>query len=67
MVKENLSTHKFGEDIFDNVDSSVTRSDQKFRDVFRQAGLHVVKAELQSGVPKGLGLYPVKMYALKPE
>ncbi len=66
VVKENLSTHRFGEDIFDDVDSSVTRSDQKFRDLFKQAGLLVVKAELQTGFPKGLGLYPVKMYALRP-
>lgn len=65
VVKENLSTHRFGGDIFDDVDSSVTRSDQKFRDLFQQAGLHVVKAELQTGFPKGLGLYPVKMYALR--
>jgi len=67
VVKENLSTHRFGEDIFDDVDSSVTRSDQKFRDLFKQAGLQVVKAELQTGFPKGLGLYPVKMYALRPK
>jgi protein N-terminal methyltransferase len=67
VVKENLSTHRFGEDIFDDVDSSVTRSDQKFRDLFREAGLHIVKAELQTGFPKGLGLYPVKMYALRPK
>ena len=66
VVKENLSTHKFGEDIFDDMDSSVTRSDMKFRDLFKQAGLTVVKAELQTGFPKGLGLYPVKMYALRP-
>ena len=67
VVKENLSTHRFGEDIFDHVDSSVTRSDQKFRDLFREAGLQIVKAELQTGFPKGLGLYPVKMYALRPK
>jgi protein N-terminal methyltransferase len=67
VVKENLSTHRFGEDIFDDVDSSVTRSDQKFRDLFREAGLQIVKAELQTGFPKGLGLYPVKMYALRPK
>lgn len=66
VVKENLSTHRFGEDIFDDVDSAVTRSDQKFRELFQQAGLHVVKAELQTGFPKGLRLYPVKMYALRP-
>lgn len=67
VVKENLSTHRFGEDLFDGVDSSVTRSDQKFRDLFKEAGLSIVKAELQTGFPKGLGLYPVKMYALRPK
>jgi protein N-terminal methyltransferase len=67
VVKENLSTHRFGEDIFDEVDSSVTRSDYKFRDLFQEAGLYIVRAELQTGFPKGLGLYPVKMYALRPK
>lgn len=66
-VKENLSTHSFGEDIYDEVDSSVTRSDGKFRELFDGAGLHLIKGELQSGFPKTLGLYPVKMYALKPK
>lgn len=65
VVKENLSTHRYGEDIFDDLDSSVTRSDQKFRDLFANAGLHVVKSELQTGFPRGLGLYPVRMYALQ--
>lgn len=64
VVKENLSTHKYGEDVFDDLDSSVTRSDQKFRDLFAQAGLRLVKSELQTGFPKGLGLYPVRMFAL---
>ena len=67
VVKENLSTHQYGEDIFDDVDSSVTRSDQKFRDLFEQSGLHIVKAELQTGFPKNPRLYPVKMYALRPK
>jgi protein N-terminal methyltransferase len=67
VVKENLSTHRFGDDIYDDVDSSVTRSDQKFRDLFKEAGMHIAKAELQIGFPKGLGLYPVKMYALRPK
>jgi len=67
VVKENLSTSTYGEDIFDDLDSSVTRSDQKFRDLFAQAGLYIVKSELQTGFPKGLGLYPVRMYALQPK
>jgi protein N-terminal methyltransferase len=65
VVKENLSTHTYGEDTFDGLDSCVTRSDQKFRHLFAEAGLHVVKSELQTGFPRGLGLYPVKMYALR--
>lgn len=66
-VKENLSTHQFGEDIYDEVDSSVTRSDRKFLDLFEEAGLQLVRGELQTGFPKNLGLYPVKMYAVRPK
>jgi len=61
VVKENLSTG--GSDLFDDVDSSVTREDGKFRVLFEQAGLRIVKMELQKGFPKVL--FPVKMYALK--
>ncbi|OHE98722.1 hypothetical protein CORC01_05988 [Colletotrichum orchidophilum] len=61
IVKENLSTS--GVDLFDDVDSSVTRVDDKFRALFEQAGLHLVKTELQHGFPKDL--FPVRMYALK--
>ena len=67
VVKENLSTHQFGEDLFDELDSSVTRSDASFRTLFDEANLNVVKAELQTGFPKDLGLYPVKTYALRPK
>ena len=66
VVKENLSTRDFGEDIFDELDSSVTRSDGNFKRIFEEAGLKVVKAEVQGGFPRSLGLYPVKMYALRP-
>ncbi len=64
VVKENMSTDRRGGDIFDEVDSSVTRTDAKFQDLFRQAGLRVIKTELQTGFPKGL--YPVRFYALRP-
>jgi len=67
VVKENISTHELGEDIYDVVDSSVTRSDAKFRCIFEQAGLKIVKTELQTGFPRILGLYPVRMYALRPK
>lgn len=64
VVKENLSTDREGADIFDEVDSSVTRTDGKFQELFRQARLKIVKSELQTGFPKGL--YPVRFYALRP-
>ncbi|KAB5522958.1 alpha-N-methyltransferase NTM1 [Coniochaeta sp. 2T2.1] len=67
VIKENLSPH--GEDDFDEEDSSVTREDSKFQSLFRQAGLQIVKMELQKGFPTALPkrLLPVKMYALKPK
>jgi len=62
IVKENLSE---GEgDIFDDVDSSVTRTDVKFRELFEKAGMKLVKTEIQRGFPKEL--YPVRIYALRP-
>ncbi|PVH85440.1 hypothetical protein DL98DRAFT_511479 [Cadophora sp. DSE1049] len=62
VVKENLSTS--GEDLFDELDSSITRCDQKFRDIFEKAGLRIKKTEIQKGLPKEL--YPVRIYALVP-
>lgn len=67
VVKENMSTDPDGEDIYDDVDSSVTRTDEKFRHLFEAAGLEIVRTELQMGFPKGLGLYPVRMYGLRPK
>ena len=64
IVKENMSTNVNGEDVFDRLDSSVTRTDQKFRQLFKEADVRVVKTEVQKGFPKGL--YPVRFYALKP-
>ena len=64
VVKENTATG--GEDLFDELDSSVTRTDGSFRGIFEQAGMVVVRSELQMGFPKGLGLYPVRFYALRP-
>lgn len=66
IVKENLSTEAFGADVFDAEDSSVTRSDANWRLAFEQAGLKIVKTELQTGFPKELGLFPVRIYALRP-
>ncbi|KAG7005653.1 hypothetical protein G7Y79_00018g044600 [Physcia stellaris] len=52
-------------DVFDELDSSVTRSDATFRRCFREAGLRVVRSELQKGFEKGL--LPVRFYALRVE
>ncbi|GFP52316.1 alpha N-terminal protein methyltransferase 1 [Trichoderma asperellum] len=72
VLKENLSTS--GRDVFDELDSSVTRrgkkrEDAKFRQIFEEAGLQLVKSELQRGFPETpqMTLLPVRMYALKPK
>lgn len=74
VVKENISTTKEeGKgnggremvDVYDKLDSSVTRSDATFRRCFRKAGLRVVSSELQRGFEKGL--LPVRFYALRVE
>lgn len=64
VVKENLSNDHRGEDVYDETDSSVTRTDEKFRQIFREAKLKIVATELQRGMPKGL--YEVRSYALQP-
>lgn len=64
VVKENMSTSKDEADVFDMQDSSVTRTDKKFRKLFEETGLLVVKTELQPGFPKEI--YPVRFYALRP-
>lgn len=65
VVKENLSNHYLDVDVFDETDSSVTRTDKKFRQLFTEAGLSLVATELQRGMPKGL--YAVRAYALQPK
>ena len=64
VVKENLSNDHRGEDVYDETDSSVTRTDEKFRQIFKDAKLKIVATELQRGMPKGL--YDVRSYALQP-
>ena len=64
VVKENMSTNRDWEDIFDKTDSSVTRTNEKFHQLFKEADIRCMKTELQRGFPKGL--YPVRLYALKP-
>ncbi|EJT73219.1 hypothetical protein, variant [Gaeumannomyces tritici R3-111a-1] len=61
VVKENLNSGE--EDLFDKLDSSVTRRDSKFLALFEAAGLRVVRSEIQRGMPKGL--CQVKSYALR--
>lgn len=66
VLKENISTDPNGEDIYDELDSSVTRTDQTFRRIFKEAGLNLIKAEEQLGFPRHLALLPVRSYALRP-
>ena len=64
VVKENLSNHHLSEDVYDETASSVTRTDEKFRQLFEEADLKIVATELQKGMPKRL--YPIRSYALQP-
>ncbi|KAM3486220.1 hypothetical protein MY8738_000722 [Beauveria namnaoensis] len=66
VVKENLSTS--GVDVFDSVDSCVTRHEETWKSIFQQAGLRIVKEEPQRGLPETgkARLLPVMMYALQP-
>ncbi|RDW79258.1 N-terminal protein methyltransferase [Aspergillus mulundensis] len=64
--KENISTDFNGQDMYDEEDSSVTRTDEKFRALFKEAGMGVVASELQTGIPKNYNLLPVRFYALRP-
>ncbi|RPB28685.1 hypothetical protein L211DRAFT_818549 [Terfezia boudieri ATCC MYA-4762] len=65
IVKENIASG--AEDIFDDQDNSVTRTEAKFKKLFKEAGLVVVKEEIQRGFPSSLGLFKVKTFALRPE
>lgn len=64
VVKENISSNVEGKDIFDEQDSSVTRTDENWRKIFKDAGLVLLKTELQTGFPKHL--FPVRFYGLRP-
>ncbi|KFY45946.1 hypothetical protein V494_00703 [Pseudogymnoascus sp. VKM F-4513 (FW-928)] len=61
VVKENLTSE---EDVYDETDSSVTRTEEKFKELFKEAGLKIVRTELQRGFPREL--YPVRSWALQP-
>jgi protein N-terminal methyltransferase len=67
VVKENLSTDPLGKDMYDDLDSSVTRTDAKFKEIFEAAGMDLVKSEMQTGFPKQYKLLPVRFYALRPK
>lgn len=67
VVKENLSTDLSEQDMYDDLDSSVTRTDAKFRKIFEAARMDIIKAEIQTGFPKNFKLLPVKSYALRPK
>ncbi|KAF9535299.1 AdoMet dependent proline di-methyltransferase-domain-containing protein [Crepidotus variabilis] len=65
-VKENLCYDGAnGEplEIFDEEDSSLTRSDAAWKKLFNDAGLRLVREQIQEGLPEGI--YVVKMYALR--
>jgi len=61
-VKENIT--KTGVDL-DSEDSSVTRSDEKLRELFSKSSLTVIKDDVQKNFPGEL--YRVKMYAMRPK
>lgn len=67
VIKENISTDPNGDDMYDDLDSSVTRSDEKFRKLFRDADMTVLASEIQTGFPKKYPLLPVRSYALRPK
>ncbi|GAA5837552.1 hypothetical protein JCM9279_006786 [Rhodotorula babjevae] len=66
IVKENVCSDQAADGagrLFDDDDSSITRSDRAFRDVFERAGLEIVRREVQLGFPAEL--FPVVSYALR--
>ncbi|KAE9409686.1 DUF858-domain-containing protein [Gymnopus androsaceus JB14] len=66
VVKENLCSDASDggpRTVFDEEDSSFTRSDMAWKTAFQKAGLNLVKEQVQDGLPDGL--YVVKMYAMK--
>ncbi|KAK2466873.1 hypothetical protein APHAL10511_001131 [Amanita phalloides] len=66
VVKENLCSDNedgTGRMVFDGQDSSVTRSDMAWKELFKLAGLKIVKEQVQYGFPEAL--YKVKMFGLR--
>lgn len=63
VVKENVT--KLDRTDIDTEDSSVTRPHAELHRIFKSAGLICIKEQKQSGMPRGL--YPVYMFALRPQ
>ncbi|KIP09529.1 hypothetical protein PHLGIDRAFT_102746 [Phlebiopsis gigantea 11061_1 CR5-6] len=66
VVKENLcedGVDGSARTVFDESDSSLTRSDKAWKKAFTRAGLTLIYEQVQRGFPEGL--YQVKMYALR--
>ncbi|KAG9291212.1 hypothetical protein G9A89_021714 [Geosiphon pyriformis] len=61
-LKENVSVFGYS---FHEDDSSVTRSDKIFKEIFQNSRLKLLKEATQYGFPEGL--FEVKMYALAPD
>jgi len=64
VIKESVSREGKGFYV-DRSDASITRTDSHFRRIFATAGLKVVHAEMQSGLPRAV--FPVCMYVLQLE
>jgi protein N-terminal methyltransferase len=69
VVKENVCDDISGEppmptEVLDDEDSSLTRSELKWLEIFKAVGVRVVKEEVQLGLPAGL--FVVKAWALAP-
>ncbi|KAI8907342.1 alpha-N-methyltransferase NTM1 [Gorgonomyces haynaldii] len=59
-IKENIARTQR---VHDQEDSSFTRTLDEFKQCFEDAGLSVVKEELQEGFPEGL--FPVRLFLLR--
>lgn len=53
VIKENISTDPGGRDMYDPVDSSVTRTEKKWEALFEGEGLEVVRGERARGFGDG--------------
>ena len=63
MIKESVAREERGFYV-DRTDSSITRTDRHFRQIFADAGLYLVLDAEQPGMPREI--FPVHMFALRP-